>query len=183
MCHRLLRRRGLGRYGPCSSMMPPGTRRCLGAIRVRPPLSCQCRAHLPQLLHGCCAIVCRTQSRAIAVSTRARSSREKQTSPPSLATATTRSSVRRFEGSYRKVGEPESPKQTTPGTDQLAHSGATTRANAEILILRQPSRSERGCGPPPGIESRSPYPGRTMSHPVTPDASSVSGRASLAGVM
>jgi signal transduction histidine kinase len=34
---------------------------------------------------------------------------------------------------YKTVGDPESPKQTTPGSDQLAHSSATTRPKVDTL--------------------------------------------------
>ena len=60
----------------------------------------------PQCFGIICAMVCRTHSRAACVSTRARSSREKQTSPPSLATATVSLPSRFRDGSKRKVGDP-----------------------------------------------------------------------------
>src|SRR5215510_2488229 len=69
----------------------------------------------------------------------------KQSMPPSLTFATSRSC---FPScffppagcSFRKMGPPESPKQTLLGSDQVAQSSSNTLSSLEVLNRREPSQ-------------------------------------------
>src|SRR5205823_4623764 len=87
-------------------------------------------------------MVCRIHERTASLSRRALVFALRQSMPPSLTLATSRSvCAPPPERRFRRIGAPESPKQTLLGRDQVAQFSSSTVSRLDVLNRRRPSQS------------------------------------------